>query len=65
MVGPEWWIPALRAISDLNAYDVSMVPQVTFTDPEVPRVGLTDAEPAEKTDGARIAFLPMNAIDYR
>ena len=20
MVGPEWWIPALRAISDLNAY---------------------------------------------
>jgi pyruvate/2-oxoglutarate dehydrogenase complex dihydrolipoamide dehydrogenase (E3) component len=42
-----------------------MVPQVTFTDPEVPRVGLTDAEAAEKTDGARIAFLPMNAIDYR
>ena len=21
MVGPEWWIPALRAISDLNAYE--------------------------------------------
>ena len=20
MVGPEWWIPALRAISDMNAY---------------------------------------------
>ena len=52
-------------MTQLNAYDVSMVPQVTFTDPEVPRVGLTDAEPAEKTDGARIAFLPMNAIDYR
>lgn len=44
-------------------FDRSVVPQVTFTDPEVARVGLTEAEAAERWGGARVAFLPMSAVD--
>ena len=44
-------------------FDPSVVPQVTFTDPEVARVGLTEAEAAERARAARVAFLPLSAVD--
>lgn len=44
-----------------TGFDASSIPWVTFTDPEVARVGLTEAEAAER--GARVAFLPMAAVD--
>ena len=44
-------------------FDSLVVPQVTFTDPEVARVGLSEAEAAGKTGRARVAFLPMSAVD--
>jgi pyruvate/2-oxoglutarate dehydrogenase complex dihydrolipoamide dehydrogenase (E3) component len=47
----------------LRHFDPLVVPQVTVTDPEVARVGLTEAEAAEKAGGARVAFLPMSAVD--
>jgi len=37
------------------------IPWVTFTDPEVARVGMTEAEGAER--GARVAYLPMSEVD--
>ncbi len=37
------------------------VPWATFTNPEVARVGLTEAEAAEK--GGRVAYLPMGEFD--
>jgi pyruvate/2-oxoglutarate dehydrogenase complex dihydrolipoamide dehydrogenase (E3) component len=43
-------------------FATSAIPQVTFTDPEVARVGLTEAEAADRK-GARVAFLPMSALD--
>ncbi len=37
------------------------IPWVTFTSPEVARIGLTEAEAASK--GGRVAFLPMSEFD--
>lgn len=42
-------------------YRPDTTPWVTFTDPEVAQVGMTEAEAARR--GARIAYLPMNEID--
>ena len=43
-------------------FDASAIPWVTYTDPEVARVGLT--EDAAATAGpARVAFLPMTEVD--
>jgi pyruvate/2-oxoglutarate dehydrogenase complex dihydrolipoamide dehydrogenase (E3) component len=39
------------------------VPWVTFTDPEVARVGLTEAEAAERHPGSRVVELPMAEFD--
>lgn len=44
-----------------SPFDVSSVPWVTFTDPEVARVGLSEAEAA--AEGGKVAFLPMTAVD--
>jgi pyruvate/2-oxoglutarate dehydrogenase complex dihydrolipoamide dehydrogenase (E3) component len=38
-------------------------PWVTFTDPEVGRVGLTEAEAAARVPGARVAYLPLSEVD--
>jgi pyruvate/2-oxoglutarate dehydrogenase complex dihydrolipoamide dehydrogenase (E3) component len=42
-------------------YDPATTPCVTFTDPEVARVGLTEAQAA--TRGGRVAWLPMADMD--
>ncbi len=39
------------------------VPWVTFTDPEVAHVGLTEAQAAEQVKGARIVELPLTGVD--
>jgi pyruvate/2-oxoglutarate dehydrogenase complex dihydrolipoamide dehydrogenase (E3) component len=44
-----------------SAFDKAAIPWVTFTDPEVARVGLIEAEAVEL--GARVAYLPMTAVD--
>lgn len=38
-------------------------PWVTFTDPEVGRVGLTEAQAAARVPGARVAYLPLSESD--
>jgi pyruvate/2-oxoglutarate dehydrogenase complex dihydrolipoamide dehydrogenase (E3) component len=42
-------------------FDPSAIPWVTFTSPEVARVGMTEAEAA--AHGGRVAFLPMTEVD--
>ncbi|MGH9286417.1 MAG: dihydrolipoyl dehydrogenase family protein, partial [Acidimicrobiales bacterium] len=42
-------------------FDPSAIPWVTFTSPEVARVGMTEAEAA--AHGGRVAYLPMSAVD--
>jgi len=42
-------------------FDPSAIPWVTFTTPEVARVGVTEAGAA--AHGARVAFLPMTEVD--
>lgn len=42
-------------------FDSAAIPWVTFTDPEVARVGLTESQAAAY--GGRVAFLPMASVD--
>ena len=44
-------------------YSSRATPWVTFTDPEVARVGLTEADAAARVRGARVAYLPMAEVD--
>lgn len=45
-------------------FSTDAVPWVTFTDPEVGRVGLSEAQAFERYgDDARVAFLPMRRVD--
>lgn len=42
-------------------FDPTPIPWVTFTAPEVGRVGMTEADAAEQ--GGRVAYLPLDAVD--
>ena len=42
-------------------FQASAIPWVTFTAPEVGRVGMTEAEAADR--GGRVAYLPMSEVD--
>jgi pyruvate/2-oxoglutarate dehydrogenase complex dihydrolipoamide dehydrogenase (E3) component len=53
-------VNALRRPARLR-FRTATVPWVTFTSPEVARVGMTESEAAEH--GGRVAFLPMSEVD--
>ena len=44
-----------------HRFDPEAIPWVTFTSPEVGRVGMTEAEAADH--GGRVAYLPMTEVD--
>jgi pyruvate/2-oxoglutarate dehydrogenase complex dihydrolipoamide dehydrogenase (E3) component len=44
-----------------HRFDPTPIPWVTFTAPEVARVGMTEADASEH--GARVAYLPLDAVD--
>ena len=44
-----------------HRFDPTAIPWVTFTAPEVGRVGITEADAS--TRGGRVAYLPLHAID--
>jgi len=47
-----------------RAYGSAALPWATFTDPEIGRVGLTEAQAAQvHGDAARVAYLPMSETD--
>jgi pyruvate/2-oxoglutarate dehydrogenase complex dihydrolipoamide dehydrogenase (E3) component len=51
-----------RRWSPPGTFDISAIPSVVFTDPEVAQVGLTEAQAAAHR-GARVAYLPMREAD--
>jgi len=66
--GRMGWVAASNALSKLARvrrfrFDSSAVPWATFTSPEVGRVGLTEAEAAERYPQARVAHLPLEHVD--
>ena len=42
-------------------FDASLIPAVTYTIPEVARVGITESEAVER--GGRVAYVPMSEVD--
>ena len=56
-------LAATNALARLptHRFNPAHVPWVTFTSPEVARIGLTEAEAVEK--GARVVFVPMSEVD--
>jgi pyruvate/2-oxoglutarate dehydrogenase complex dihydrolipoamide dehydrogenase (E3) component len=54
---------ALSAQWRRRRFDLSSIPRVTFTAPEVAQVGLTEAEAAARHGGATVATLPMSEVD--
>ena len=56
-------IAATNALARLptHRFNTAHVPWVTFTSPEVARVGLTEAEAVAK--GGRVVFVPMSEVD--
>jgi pyruvate/2-oxoglutarate dehydrogenase complex dihydrolipoamide dehydrogenase (E3) component len=56
-------IAALNALArvPVHRFRPAAVPRVTFTDPEVARVGVTESQAAAR--GGRVAFLPMTELD--
>lgn len=46
-----------------RSFDMRKVPWITFTDPEVARVGLSEEEAAEELSGSKIGWVPMSEVD--
>jgi len=47
---------------DRRTYDLSVVPRVTFTDPAVASVGLTEAQARERITDVAVSTLPMSYV---
>lgn len=50
-----------RRLTRTTRIDTRAVPRVTYTDPEVASIGMTEAQAAEH--GGRVAHLPMDRVD--
>jgi pyruvate/2-oxoglutarate dehydrogenase complex dihydrolipoamide dehydrogenase (E3) component len=66
--GRMGWVAASNALSVLARFrpfrfEPTKVPWVTFTTPEVGRLGLTEAEAAAAHRRARVAYLPLERVD--
>lgn len=66
--GRMGWVAASNALSKRAwirnfRFDSTTVPWATFTSPEVGRVGLTEADAAERFPTARVAHLPLEHVD--
>jgi len=66
--GRMGWVAATNALSKLARirnvrFDTTAVPWATFTSPEVGRVGLTEAEAADRHPNARVAHLRLEHVD--
>lgn len=66
--GRMGWIAATNALwrpARLRGFRFNdrVLPWATFTSPEVGRVGLTEAEAAERHPGSKVAHLPLSHVD--
>ncbi len=66
--GRMGWVAASNALSNIARarpfrFDSTTIPWATFTTPEIGRVGLTEAEAAERHPGAKVAHLDLEHVD--
>ena len=59
----EGRVAGLNAAGKHAKLDLRVAPWVTFTDPEIAHVGLTEAEARERHDDVRVATYPMARVD--
>lgn len=59
----EGRVAGLNAAGKRAKLDLRVAPWVTFTDPEIAHVGLTEAEARDRHDGVRVATYPMARVD--
>lgn len=59
----EGRVAGLNAAGKRVTLDLRVTPWVTFTDPEVAHVGLTEAEARERHDDVRVVTYPMARVD--
>jgi pyruvate/2-oxoglutarate dehydrogenase complex dihydrolipoamide dehydrogenase (E3) component len=59
----EGRVAGLNAAGKRAKIDGRVVPWVTYTDPEVARVGLTESEARERHDGVEVVSYPMSRVD--
>lgn len=59
----EGRVAGLSAAGRRAKLDERAVPEVTFLDPEVARVGVTEAEARERHRGIRVVVFPMSRVD--
>ena len=59
----EGRVAGLNAAGKRAKLDLRVAPWVTFTDPEIAHVGLTEAEARERHDDVRVATYPMARVD--
>jgi pyruvate/2-oxoglutarate dehydrogenase complex dihydrolipoamide dehydrogenase (E3) component len=59
----EGSVAGLNAAGRRAKLNERAVPEVTFLDPEVARVGLTEAEARDRHQGVRAAVFPMSRVD--
>jgi pyruvate/2-oxoglutarate dehydrogenase complex dihydrolipoamide dehydrogenase (E3) component len=59
----EGRVAGLNAAGRKEKVDLSVVPWVTFLDPEIARVGLTEAEARERRRGVEAVVFPMGRVD--
>jgi pyruvate/2-oxoglutarate dehydrogenase complex dihydrolipoamide dehydrogenase (E3) component len=56
-------VAAQHAVTGRGSADHRVVPWITFTDPEIAHVGLTEPEAQQRHRDVRVATLPYTAID--
>jgi pyruvate/2-oxoglutarate dehydrogenase complex dihydrolipoamide dehydrogenase (E3) component len=59
----EGRVAGLNAAGKRAKIDERVAPWVTYTDPEIARVGLTENEARERHDGVEVVIYPMSRVD--
>jgi pyruvate/2-oxoglutarate dehydrogenase complex dihydrolipoamide dehydrogenase (E3) component len=59
----EGRVAGLNAAGKRRKIDERVAPWVTFTDPEIAHVGLTEREARERHDGVEVVMYPMSRVD--
>lgn len=59
----EGRVAGLNAAGKRGKTDYRVVPSVTYLDPEIARVGLTEAEARERLRGVEVVTFPMSRVD--
>jgi mercuric reductase len=56
------WLLKMHLMAQGRVYDIRVLARVTFTDPAVASVGLTERQAEEAGYTVRVAFLPLGYV---